>query len=163
VITLALSGALGGIAGAIEVMGVHHRYLGDIASTYGFDGIAVALLGGVGSRIALSESFDRSRSASRTLGERLRSAGGLLFGILLFLGSLCGGGTILSALFFGSLASGAAYMESLTRVPAPISVIVQAVVILFVGMRLAGRQPSPAVLTPEIKTEERRSLPDVSL
>jgi ABC-type uncharacterized transport system permease subunit len=108
VVTMALSGALAGIAGAVEVMGVQHRYAGGIAASYGFDGIAVALLGNTG-----------------------------------------GFGVILSALFFGGLASGSSYMESLTNVPAPISVIVQAVVIAFVGMRprlrtkLAASAPTP--------------------
>src|SRR5208282_3249706 len=94
VLTMALSGALAGMAGAIEVMGIHHRYVDGVASTFGFDGIAVALLG-----------------------------------------NLTGGGVALSALFFGGLASGAGYMEGITNVPAPISEIVQALVILFVGMR----------------------------
>jgi len=117
----------------------------------------------VGGSIALTALFDRARLASPSLRARLGSAGRLMVGIPLYLGSLCGGGTILSALFFGSLASGAAYMESLTRVPAPISVIVQAVVILFVGMRLAGRPPSPAVPAAESDTEGRHSVPDAAL
>ena len=97
VLTMFLSGALAGIAGAIEVMGVHHRYVDGVAGSYGFDGIAVALLGGLG-----------------------------------------GGGAILSALFFGLLASGSDAMQSLTSVPAPISVVVQAIVIMFVGIRYFG-------------------------
>jgi ABC-type uncharacterized transport system permease subunit len=98
VITMALSGALAGMAGAVEVMGIHHRYVDGVAGNYGFDGIAVALLGGIG-----------------------------------------GSGAILSALFFGLLASGSQTMETLTHVPAPISVVVQAVVIIFVCMRYHGR------------------------
>ena len=73
---MALSGGLAGLAGAVEVMGVHHRYVQGIAGNYGFDGIAVALLGGLG-----------------------------------------GFGVVLSALFFGALASGAAFMQSQTDVP----------------------------------------------
>lgn len=103
VLTMALSGALAGLAGAVEVMGIHHRYVDGVASSYGFDGIAVALLG-----------------------------------------NLSGEGVALSALFFGSLASGADYMETITHVPAPISQIVQALVILFVGMRFLGRQRDTA-------------------
>ena len=61
-------------------------------ANYGFDGIAVALLGGLG-----------------------------------------GGAVTLSAFFFGFLASGADYMETLTTVNSSIAVIVQALVILFVG------------------------------
>ena len=92
--TMALSGALAGLAGAIEVAGVHHRFIQGIASNYGYDGIAVALLGGLG-----------------------------------------GGGVALSALFFGALSSGASHMQTLTDVPDSIAVIVQAIVIIFVGVR----------------------------
>ena len=102
VTTMALSGALAGLAGAIQVMGLYHRYVEGVAGSYGFDGIAVALLG-----------------------------------------NLSGGGVVLSALFFGSLAVGAGFMETNTNVPAPISVIVQAIVIVFVGMRLRPRQIAP--------------------
>jgi simple sugar transport system permease protein len=98
VYTMMLSGAISGLAGAIEVMGIHHRYVGGVAGTYGFDGIAVALLG-----------------------------------------NLSGLGVIVGALLFGSLASGSLYMETTTRVPAPISEIVQAIVIIFVGMRFFKR------------------------
>ncbi|MCS6776057.1 MAG: ABC transporter permease [Chloroherpetonaceae bacterium] len=95
---MALAGALAGVAGAIEVMGVHHRYVQGLAGTYGFDGIAVALLGG-----------------------------------------LNGMGVTLSALFFGALSNGAEFMELETNVPRALAVIVQAIVILCVGVRLARR------------------------
>jgi general nucleoside transport system permease protein len=95
VLTMALSGAIAGLAGAVEVMGIHHRYVAGVGGTAGFDGIAVALLG-----------------------------------------NLSGTGVALSALFFGALASGSGYMETTTNVPAPISEIVQAVVILLVGMKI---------------------------
>jgi len=97
VLSMALAGALAGAAGAIEVMGVHHRYVEGVAGSYGFDGIAVALLGGVS------------------------------------------GGAILSALFFGLLAAGSDTMQAFTSVPAPVAVIVQATVIMFVGIRRFGR------------------------
>ncbi len=122
IVTMALSGALAGVAGAVEVMGVQHRYAQGIAATYGFDGIAVALLGGVG-----------------------------------------GMGVVLSALFFGGLASGSSFMESLTNVPAPISVIVQAVVIAFVGMRPRPRvapaptAPAPTLEPPTEPTERKEA------
>jgi simple sugar transport system permease protein len=46
--TLALSGALAGLGGGIEVAGVRHAiYLSDADSGFGFTGIAVALLGGL--------------------------------------------------------------------------------------------------------------------
>ncbi|MHA1236572.1 MAG: ABC transporter permease subunit [Candidatus Hodarchaeales archaeon] len=41
-----VSGALGGIAGAIEVMALWMRFVNGFSSLYGFDGIAVALIGG---------------------------------------------------------------------------------------------------------------------
>lgn len=44
VISLCLSGALAGLAGASEVMGVHHRMSGQFSAGFGFTGIAVALL-----------------------------------------------------------------------------------------------------------------------
>ena len=39
------AGGFAGLAGAIEVLGVQHRLLKGVASNYGFDGMAVALLG----------------------------------------------------------------------------------------------------------------------
>jgi simple sugar transport system permease protein len=45
--TMALSGALAGLAGAVEVLGVHRRFLDAFSPGYGFDSIAVALLGGL--------------------------------------------------------------------------------------------------------------------
>ncbi len=42
---MALSGALGGMAGAVEVLGVHYRFFAAFSPGYGWDGIAVALLG----------------------------------------------------------------------------------------------------------------------
>lgn len=40
------SGALAGLAGAIEVMALHHYFQHDISPGYGFEGITVAILGG---------------------------------------------------------------------------------------------------------------------
>jgi simple sugar transport system permease protein len=45
VLVLALSGALGGMAGAVEILGVHYRLFSAFSPGYGFDAIAVALLG----------------------------------------------------------------------------------------------------------------------
>lgn len=42
-----LSGMLGGIAGATEVMGVHYRLIEGFSEGFGFDAIAVALIGGL--------------------------------------------------------------------------------------------------------------------
>ena len=46
--TMALSGAAAGLAGAVEVSGLTHRLYQQISPGYGYDGIAVALLGGNG-------------------------------------------------------------------------------------------------------------------
>jgi general nucleoside transport system permease protein len=43
---MAVSGALAGVAGALLVLGTEHRYPGVFRTGYGFDGIAVALVGG---------------------------------------------------------------------------------------------------------------------
>ncbi|HDD54815.1 MAG TPA: ABC transporter permease [Chloroflexi bacterium] len=40
-----LSGALGGLAGAVEVLGVHYKFYSTFSPGYGWDAIAVALLG----------------------------------------------------------------------------------------------------------------------
>lgn len=42
---MALSGALAGLAGAVLVLGTEFKYPATIASGYGFDGIAIALIG----------------------------------------------------------------------------------------------------------------------
>jgi simple sugar transport system permease protein len=43
---MAMGGALAGIGGALLVLGTEHRYPGVFRTGYGFDGIAVALIGG---------------------------------------------------------------------------------------------------------------------
>lgn len=45
VLTMTLSGALGGMAGANQVLGVDHRMVRAFSTGYGFDSIALALLG----------------------------------------------------------------------------------------------------------------------
>jgi len=45
VLSMAISGALAGLAGAVEAMGVHHRYLGALTAGKGFDGISISLIG----------------------------------------------------------------------------------------------------------------------
>jgi simple sugar transport system permease protein len=44
-IAMCLSGALAGLVGVNEIMGVHHRLVLDFTAGYGFAGIAVALMG----------------------------------------------------------------------------------------------------------------------
>jgi simple sugar transport system permease protein len=45
VLTMALSGALAGLAGANQILGVDHRMVSAFSTGYGFDSIALALLG----------------------------------------------------------------------------------------------------------------------
>jgi simple sugar transport system permease protein len=45
VLAMALSGALAGMAGANEVLGVNYNLAGSFSPGYGFDAIALALLG----------------------------------------------------------------------------------------------------------------------
>ena len=44
ILTMGLSGALAGMAGGVEILGLHHRFYGQFSPGYGFDSIAVALL-----------------------------------------------------------------------------------------------------------------------
>ncbi len=45
IITMMISGALGGLAGGVEVLGVHYRLFAAFSPGYGWDAIAVGLLG----------------------------------------------------------------------------------------------------------------------
>jgi general nucleoside transport system permease protein len=112
--TMAIAGALAGMAGAIEVMAVHHRYVQGVAANYGFDAIAVALLGGMN-----------------------------------------GGGVALAAFFFGALMNGASLMQNRSGVPDSIAVIVQAMVILFIGIRAFGTS-KPSKIAAAVLDDERR-------
>lgn len=47
VLAMLLSGGFAGLAGCVEVLGVHHRGLESISAGYGFSGIVVALFGGL--------------------------------------------------------------------------------------------------------------------
>ena len=47
IIAMLLAGGFAGLAGAVEVTGVHHRAIEGISSGYGFAGIVVALFGGL--------------------------------------------------------------------------------------------------------------------
>jgi len=69
VLAMALSSALGGLAGAVEVLGVHYKFYASFSPGYGWDGIAVALLGlldpvGV---VAAAFLFGMLRSGSITM------------------------------------------------------------------------------------------------
>lgn len=43
--TMFLSGALAGMGGAVEVLGVHNYFIVNMTSGYGFDGVAIAVMG----------------------------------------------------------------------------------------------------------------------
>jgi len=45
VLAMAMAGALAGLAGTVEVLGVHHRALEGLSAGYGFSGIVAALFG----------------------------------------------------------------------------------------------------------------------
>lgn len=47
IIAMMISGAFAGIAGAVEIAGVHRRAIEGVTSGYGFSGIVVALFGGL--------------------------------------------------------------------------------------------------------------------
>ena len=94
ILAMILSGGLAGLAGAVEVLGVHHKFYDQFSPGYGFDSIAVALLGG---NTAL--------------------------------------GTALAALLFGALRNGAVNMQLAANTPKEIVTLIQAIVIIFAGMR----------------------------
>jgi len=89
---LCISGALAGLAGAVEVIGLHHRIFDQFSAGLGFTGIAVALL-------AKNNPF----------------------------------GIIAAALLFGALSAGSGTMQLEAGVPQKIILIIQALVIFFVG------------------------------
>lgn len=45
--SMMLSGAIAGIGGAVEVLGVQYRLIDGFSASFGFDGLAIALLGGL--------------------------------------------------------------------------------------------------------------------
>lgn len=47
VLAFVVSGALAGLGGAGEILGVHRRFIDGFSPGYGFDGLAVALIGGL--------------------------------------------------------------------------------------------------------------------
>jgi len=47
IVALVISGAMAGLGGAGEVMGVHRRFIEGFSPGYGWDGLAVALVGGL--------------------------------------------------------------------------------------------------------------------
>jgi len=47
VLSLALAGALAGLAGGVEILGIHHKLMESITGGYGYSGIVAALFGGL--------------------------------------------------------------------------------------------------------------------
>jgi ABC-type uncharacterized transport system permease subunit len=56
-LSMFIAGGLGGLVGALEILGVQQRLLLDFSAGYGFDGIAVALLGSLNGIGILLSSF----------------------------------------------------------------------------------------------------------
>jgi simple sugar transport system permease protein len=56
-LSLTLAGGFAGLAGSVEVIGVHHRLLEGITSGYGFSGIVAALFGGLHPLGAIPASY----------------------------------------------------------------------------------------------------------
>ncbi len=56
-LSMFVAGGLGGLAGCMEVMGVQHKLIAGLSAGYGFDGIAVSLLGNNGAAGILFSSI----------------------------------------------------------------------------------------------------------
>lgn len=72
IISLVISGAIAGLGGAVEIMGVHKRFIDGFSPGYGWDGLAVALVGGLdpfGSMLA-SILFGALRSGGMIMARR---------------------------------------------------------------------------------------------
>ncbi len=69
VLALTISGAIAGLGGAGEVLGVHRRFIEGFSPGYGWDGLAVALVGGLNPAGVLLASvlFGALRSGSMTM------------------------------------------------------------------------------------------------
>jgi simple sugar transport system permease protein len=92
----ALCGALGGIAGAIQAAGVHHKLVPSVSGGYGFLGILVVLLAGFRAAwiAPISLFFAAVAVGSTQLALRLNldsSLGGVMQGVLVLLVILAGG------------------------------------------------------------------------
>jgi general nucleoside transport system permease protein len=69
ILALTLAGAMAGLAGANQVLGVQYRVTSGFSESLGFDGITVALLGrgGVGGTVAAGFLFGALRAGGRTM------------------------------------------------------------------------------------------------
>jgi len=99
--SMLLSGALAGVAGAVELLGVTYRLYDRFAAGYGYAAIAVALLA-----------------------------------------ALHPGGTVLSALFFAALATGAGELQRGLSMPSTVALLAQgvAIILLIALPRLFSRE-----------------------
>lgn len=95
VLAFVLSGFIAGVGGGGEILGVHGRFVDGFSPGYGWDGIAVSLVG------------------------RLHPLG-----------------CIFASVLFGMLRAGGMVMTRVTKVPLDLSLIIQALVILFVAAPL---------------------------
>lgn len=68
-LSMFVAGGLGGLAGCMEVMGVQHKLIAGLSAGYGFDGIAVSLLGNNGAAGILFSSvlFGALRSGGNAI------------------------------------------------------------------------------------------------
>ena len=92
--TMLLSGALAGLAGAVEVLGVHYKYVSTFSAVNDFDGLIVAFAGGLHplGMIALSILLGGLRSGA-LVGLQIKSGiprelGGALIALLLIFAAM---------------------------------------------------------------------------
>jgi len=89
-LAIALAGGMAGIGGAVEILGVHGRFIQGFSPGFGYDGVAVAVL---------------ANNQPWTVP--------------------------LTALLFGMLRSGGAYLERSTAIPGDFALLIQGLVIFF--------------------------------
>ncbi len=65
---LVVSGGVGGLAGGVETLGVHHRFMEGSAPGFGFDGLIAALLAN-----GIADRDDRHRAVLRRAALAARS------------------------------------------------------------------------------------------
>jgi general nucleoside transport system permease protein len=90
IVAMALAGAMAGLGGGVEVLGVHRRFIQGFSPGFGYNGIAVSVLAG-----------DRPWVIP------------------------------LSAILFGALSAGGAYLDRTTGLPGDFSLLIQGLVIFF--------------------------------
>jgi simple sugar transport system permease protein len=86
VLALVISGAIAGLGGAGEILGVHRRFIDGFSPGYGWDGLAVALIGGLDPMGAVIAAV--FFGALRSGGMVMNRATGVPFDIILVLQAL---------------------------------------------------------------------------